>query len=89
MPTFIWIIAQYGVGKNIRNVYGGFDLFVGRRIWARYPDGRLIRWHYPIRDQVVEQQTWCCDELSSSLVARVSYDYDDSGRLLKAENAAA
>ncbi|WP_186367399.1 RHS repeat-associated core domain-containing protein [Yersinia aldovae] len=62
---------------------------VGRRIWARYPDGRLIRWHYSIRDQVVEQQTWRCDELSSSLVARVSYDYDDSGRLLKAENAAA
>ncbi|VXC73653.1 YD repeat-/RHS repeat-containing protein [Enterobacterales bacterium 8AC] len=71
-----------------RTVHYQYDA-VGRRIWARYPDERVICWQYSSRDQVLAQQTWRCDEVSSTLVATVSYHYDEQGRLLKAENAEA
>ncbi|MDX6019827.1 hypothetical protein SIL08_05985 [Scandinavium sp. V105_16] len=60
---------------------------VGRRIWARHPDKRVICWQYSSRDQLVAQRTWRCEALCSVLVATVLYDYDSSGRLVKAENA--
>jgi RHS repeat-associated protein len=72
-------------GRTIQYQYDA----VGRRIWARYPDRRVISWQYSPRDQVLAQQTWRCDKLSSTLVATVSYSYDEQGRLLKAENAEA
>lgn len=72
-------------GRTIQYQYDS----VGRRIWARYPDRRVIRWQYSPRDQVLAQQTWRSDKLSSTLVATVNYSYDEQGRLLKAENAEA
>ncbi|MFG6653497.1 RHS repeat-associated core domain-containing protein [Scandinavium sp. M-37] len=60
---------------------------VGRRIWARHPDKRVTCWQYSSRDRLVAQRTWRCDALCSVLVATVLYDYDNSGRLVKAENA--
>ncbi len=69
-----------------RTVHYQYDA-VGRRIGARYPDQRLVRWHYSMQDQVLAQQTWHCDALSSTLVGTVSYGYDGAGRLLSATNA--
>ncbi|WP_145502189.1 glycohydrolase toxin TNT-related protein [Yersinia similis] len=69
-----------------RTVHYQYDA-VGRRIGARYPDQRLVRWHYSMQDQVLAQQTWHCDALSSTLVGTVSYGYDRAGRLLSATNA--
>ncbi|MFP2424322.1 hypothetical protein ACLEXA_22830, partial [Pseudescherichia vulneris] len=60
---------------------------VGRRIWARHPDKRVTCWQYSSRDRLVAQRIWRCDALCSVLVATVLYDYDNSGRLVKAENA--
>ncbi|TNV24145.1 RHS repeat protein [Yersinia pestis] len=40
-----------------------------------------------MQDQVLAQQTWHCDALSSTLVGTVSYGYDGAGRLLSATNA--
>jgi len=71
-----------------RSVHYEYDA-AGRRVRARYPDNRVICWQYSLRDQVLAQQTWQCDEVSSTLVATVSYRYDERGQLLKAENAEA